>query len=96
MIRLMQIIQCNKSEHQFFTLAKQKKPGTNTELSILFSCLASRFFSADIDGDDPLCYDMGSRKGKRWDYSQSNAITTASYFLSTRVEKNNKSILFGG
>ena len=25
MIRLMQIIQCNKSEHWFFTLAKQKK-----------------------------------------------------------------------
>ena len=36
MIRLMQIIQCNKSEHWFFTLAKQKKPGTNTELSVLF------------------------------------------------------------
>ena len=26
MIRLMQIIQCNKSEHWFFTLAKQKSP----------------------------------------------------------------------
>ena len=28
---------------------------------------ASRFFSADIDGDDPLCYDLGSRKGKQRD-----------------------------
>ena len=43
---------------------KTKKTGTNTELSILFSFFASRFFSADIDGDDPLCYDLGSRKGK--------------------------------
>ena len=41
---------------------KTKKPGTNTELSILFSFFAFRFFSADIDGDDPLCYDMGSER----------------------------------
>ena len=43
---------------------KTKKPGTNTELSVLFSFFASRFFSADIDGDDPLCYDMGSERKK--------------------------------
>ena len=67
MIRLMQIIQCNKSEHWFFTLEKQKKPGTNTELSILFSFFASRFFSADIDGDDPPVLRYGLRKGKQRD-----------------------------
>ena len=43
---------------------KTKKPGTNTELSLTIQFFASRFFSANIDGDDPLCYDMGSRKGK--------------------------------
>ena len=64
MIRLMQIIQCNKSEHWFFTLAKQKSPVRTPSFPALFSFFASRFFSADIDGDDPLCYDMGSRKEK--------------------------------
>ena len=45
MIRLMQIIQCNKSEHWFFTLAKQKKPGTNTELSLTIQFFLLPVFS---------------------------------------------------
>ena len=46
-------------------LNSYKKFGTNTGLFFTIQLFCFPFFSADIDGDDPLCYDLGSRKGKQ-------------------------------
>ena len=45
-----------------FTRAKQKARYRVPSLDALFSSNAFRFFSADIDGGDPMCYDMGSER----------------------------------
>ena len=65
MIRLMQIIQCNKSEHWFFTLAKQKSPVRKPSFLYYSNDWFPVFSPPTLTETIPLCYDMGSRKGKQ-------------------------------